>query len=673
MQDKHKRTNRMIKNLFSLQVLLFSSIAYSQVLTYVGSNALVTVQSQTLVYNGGGLQTAGTSVVNNAGNIMISGATSDLMDIGATSSFNLKFTTTTDYGQLYVAGIPQTAITGKVNKEFQSDYLNGTTGRQQTGLPFYNFTIQDLINTFGSNKINFTNGALNSAGRFSFNSMFRWNNYNSKFDQIVVNPDNTTVIGTPMTYYIIPRRDASGTYFWSPTTEVKVFSGRAASDEATTSSNYIFNLSGQAAVNFGYNGNNKNQYGEKYNTYLDDPFRNKTPSWDADYGRNLYQLANPFLTNIDLKFIATNESGLLSDGNYIPNLVGVAYYGNGQINWQSATGANYAGTTIVALTSGGAFQAGDISGNKLVIKPMGEFMIKLNSNAAQTLDLSKTRRFNLTSRADNVNYSVTSAKNASLLDEIPADKVVKQVAVVAYDLDGIEIDRTYYAVSPSAVTGFNPASTTLQAYTTPNASSALDSNVSGSKKIYTKEESLNGGEDINVSDKLYINEANEINFKSKEIPLYITNIAQPYQLKFEVYEKGERATEGLSNGKSFYLKNADGQFIKINDGDSLPMSGAPVLGLYYELPEGATLSTGNSVKFQTLIAKKESNWIVRFAKDWNRATVEVYSAAGQLMNSKSNIPTNADYIIPVNFQAKGVFVIKAISDKGEVVIKKIVN
>lgn len=654
--------------------MLIGSLAYSQVLTYVGSNALVTVQSQTLVYNGGGLQTAGTSTVNNSGNIMINGGTNDRLDVGTTSNFNIKFATTTDYGQLYITGIPQTSITGKVNKEYRSDYLNGTTGRQQTGLPFYNITIQDLINTFGANQINFTNGALNSAGRFSFGSMFKWNNFNSKFDQIYVNPDNNTVIGTPMTYYILPRRNASGTFFWSPTTETKIFSGRAVSDEATTSTNYIFNLSGQAAVNFGYNGNNRNTYGEKYNSYLDDPFSSKTPSWSTDYGRNLYQLANPFLTNLDLKFIATNEGGLLSDGNYIPNLVGIAYYGNNQIEWQSGVGTDYPGTTIVALTSGGAFQAGDISLNKLVIKPMGEFMVKLNSNVAQTLNLSKTRRFNFTSRADATNYSVTAAKGASLLDDIPADKIVKQVAVVAYDMDGVEIDRTYYAVSPSAVTGYNPTSTSLQAYSTPNVSSVLDSSTpADSRKIYTKEEAANGGEDINQSDKLYINEANEIDFKSKEIPLYITSIDQPYQLKFEVYEKGERATDGLSNGKSFYLKNADGLFVKINDGDSLPMSGSPVLGLYYELPEGATLGTGNSIKFQTLIAKKEANWVVRFAKDWNKATVEVYSAAGQLMNSKSNISTSTDYIIPVNYQAKGVFVVKAISEKGEVVIKKIVN
>ena len=91
------------------------------------------------------------------------------------------------------------------------------------------------------------------------------------------------------------------------------------------------------------------------------------------------------------------------------------------------------------------------------------------------------------------------------------------------------------------------------------------------------------------------------------------------------------------------------------------------------MPAGGTLGTDNATKAQTIIAKKDSQWVVRFAKDWKNASVEVYSAAGQLLNSKSQISTGTDYTIPLNYQAKSVFVVKAISDKGEVVIKKIIN
>ena len=39
--------------------------------------------------------------------------------------------------------MPQTNITGKVNKEYV-DVKHGNTGRQQTALPFYNYSITDL-------------------------------------------------------------------------------------------------------------------------------------------------------------------------------------------------------------------------------------------------------------------------------------------------------------------------------------------------------------------------------------------------------------------------------------------------------------------------------------------------------------------------------------------------
>lgn len=649
----------MIKKLFIFKSIFIYAVASSQVLTYVGNSALVTIQPQTLFYNGGGLQTFGTAVVNNSGNVMISGtatgvpATEPKIDLATTANFNLRLASTTDYGQLYVTGITQGNISGKVNKEYTADYNNGTTGRQQTGLPFFNFTYADLKATFGDGNLNLTNGGQTLSGRFNPSSIFKWNNERARFDQIVGGTD-ATVIGTPLTYYIIPRRRADNTYFWIPNTEKKTFSGIPVSD--MTLSNVQMSLSGGYAGSFGYNGNAANYYTEQYRTYLDDPFRFKNPVWDADYALNLYQLANPFLTNLDLKFIGTVEPGNATDANNISNLVGIAYYGSAQIVNTYGGGTAYSGTPIVALNGGsGPFQSGDVG--KLIIKPMGEFMVKLSSNAPQTINLNRTRRFANSSRADGVDYSV--AKDGDYTG-IPEDKIVKQVAVVMYDADDLEIERTYYAVSPSAVTGYNNSTTSMQAY------------ASDEKKIFTKEEKLEGGEDINRGDKVYINEANEINFKSKLIPLFI-NYDQPYQLKFEVYEKGERVSGGLSNGNSFYIKNPDGQYVKIVDGESLSLTGSQNLALSYELPESGTLGNVNAIFSQTVIAKKDNKWVVRFAKDWKKATVEVYSVAGQLLDSKSQISTGSDYEIPLNYQAKSVFLVKTVSDKGEVVIKKISN
>ncbi len=670
----------MIRKFITLNLLLFYIISYSQaILTYVGNSALVTIQSNTLVYNGGGLQTAGTAVVNNSGNVMVNGTSADGLTIAPTSTFKMVASTTnpaTDYGQLYIAGIPQTSISGKVNKEYRSEYLNGNTtvntGRQQIGLPFYNFTIPELVSVFGAGNLNVTNIANTAAGRFNVASAFWWNNARARFDQIAYSGSAYDAAGAPnasfinpMTYYVLPRITSSNTVFWVPNGQTKTFVGTPVSDQLLT--NVQMNLSGAYAGSFGTNGNGQNTFYERYYSYLDDPFRSKTPNWATDYALNLYQMANPFLTNLDLKYIAQNEALTLSDGNNISNLEGIAYYTSGNVSWAIKTGSTYS-TALMVKLSAGVFQAGDTSAT--VIRPLGAFMLKLSSNTVpnQTINFNGTRRFKYSSRASGVANNVTAAKSSSKgdgedegdEDNIPADKIVKQVAVVMYDLEGEELDRTYYAISPSAVTGKSTL-TSLQAY-------------SPDKKIYTREEKLDGGFDFNFVDNLYINEANEIDFKAKQIPLYINYADEAYQLKFEVYEKGVRVPDGLTNGKSFYFRNPEGQFVKIVDGASISMNGVQSnLGLYYELPESGTLGTDNFSNSQTIIAKKDSNWVVRFAKNWKYATVEVYSAAGQLLHSKSQISTGSDYSIPLNYQVKSTFLVKATSEKGEVVIKKIIN
>ncbi len=662
----------MIKKLFITQSIFFYIVSSSQVLTYVGNTASVTIQPQTLLYNGGGLETAGTSVVDNYGNIMIKGVntgatTDDLVAIGTSSKLNLKFVNGSSYGQFYITGIKQGKISGLVNKEYQPDYIAGTTGSQQLGLPFYNFTVGQLESSVGAGNLNLTNTTNNSSGRFAPNSAFWWNNAKARFDQIAYNgtayssgTPNASFI-SPMTYYILPRKKSATAYYWN-SGDTKIFSGVPASDVIETSSvnNVKFALTGAYAGSFGTNGNASNYFGEKYYSYVDDPFASRTDWTGTNFGRNLYQLANPFLTNVDLWNIARDsETG--SDGNYIDNLTGVAYYGASNITWTSGSGTQYDNTKVIKFTfSGGIPQGGDV--NTSMIKPMGAFMVKLGTNASNKfLDFTNIRRFKQTSRTSGSDNSVTANKlSTSEGNDIPADKIVKQVAVVMYDLDGMELDRTYYAVSPTAITGYNANATVLQAY-------------AGDNKIYTKEEKPEGGEDSNYADKLYINEANEVTFKTKEIPLYVNYSGQPYQLKFELYEKGARVESGLSDGTSFYIKDSQNQIIKITDGEFLPMSGSQTLGLYYEKPSSATLGTDSFGKAGTIIAKKNDQWVVRFAKDWKNAKVEVYSVSGQLLNSRSNISTNTDYVLPISDQVKTTFVVKAVSESGDVVIKKIVN
>lgn len=661
----------MKKNLLNLGLLTFALglNAQNAPLTFVGSDAKVTVLSNTLVYNGGGMKLVEGSTVQNSGNIMLAGTSSDVFEVtdadGATdvnTGFRLIYDPSdlTKYGQLYISGLTDNLITGKVIKEYRAassaiDAANA--GRQQVSLPFSNYTIGDLKSSVAY--INHTNTNLTNNGRFNFASAFRWNNAKARYDQI--SGAESALVGGPSDYYIVPVRQSDGTVVWT-TSNVKSFVGEPASDQ--TLSNVALPLSGAAAgYSFGINGVNRNYFNERYNSYIIDPFVDKNSNggnWDAsNYGKRLYEFANPFLTNIDLTHIASS-TGNDDDGIAVSNIYGVATFGSNSLSWQSGVGATYNTSNIkYATVSGGAFQGGDIDGTSthslddvLLIKPMSEFYIKMVDDTAATLDLKKTRRFASTRRG-NTAYSPTGKTNS-----IPADKIVKQLAVIINDAQGREIGRTYYAVSPTLVTGYSP-NAELQGY-------ALN------YPIFTKEELAGGGVDSNIDASLYINAANEYDFAKKEIALNLLS-ADIANFTFKVFEGGNRLLDGaqLSTGKSFYIRKGQ-EIIKINDGDTLAYNSGVDYGVYYDAPE-ATLSTANSTAGQTVIARKGEVWVVRFAKEWKNANIEVYSAAGQLLHSKQNASTSNDYVLPLDSQVNGLFIVKAISDNGTVVTKKIVK
>ena len=661
----------MKKNLLTLGSLALSLSLSAQVLTYVGNEALVTVQDGALVYSGGGWQNAGSGKVNNTGDIMVvspTAATNTLFTVADDADFRLKYQDTDTYGQLYISGISQGNITGKVNKEYTADANHsdqlGKLGRQQTALPFAEFSIGDLKAALepgnaNASWLNTTVTTLNYTGRFNVASVFKYSNARARYDQIT--GADGTIVGNPTDYYIIPRRsqDPTGTTFteqWNAAVDLRTFKGKPSSDE---DANVTVSLTGAAAgINFGVNGNTKNWYQERYNSYIIDPFRvgggtTGTPAWEADYGKNLYQVANPFLTNVDLFNIGVTETvptGTVGDGIEINGLIGIATFGAGSVNWTNGVGSEYSvSTNNISAASGGAFQAGDTN---LLIKPMSEFYVKMASGASSTsINLKNTRRFAQTSR-ESGGYDVSGRGVSS---SIPSDKIVKQVAVVLKDASGNEVGRTYYAVSPSAVTG--GANTELQAYIL-------------TYPIYTLEELPTGGEDVSKKGKLYINSANEVDFAGKEIPLKMESL-NASTISFEVFEAGARVENStLSTGKSFYIKK-DNTITKINDGASIDFTNG-TYGLYYDQPEGF-LGSSDLLSSQTIIVKKENDWVVRFSKNWKSADVEVYSAAGQLIHSKKNISTTNDYVIPIGTNVTGLFLVKTTSESGEVVTKKIVK
>ena len=656
----------MKKKLLTLSLVGACALVNAQ-LTYVGNDALFHIQDKALVYSGGGVKLDGTAKVNTIGDFMVV-SSSQSFEVAPTADFRLQYSSSSVYGQLYIKGMPQANITGKVNKEYV-DVKHGNTGRQQVALPFYNYSITDLQASLPH--INVANSALTVTGRFNKRSVFKWNNVTAAFDQLTTTL-TPTVVGKPTDYYILSRRLYDGTEVWNPTLVAenpnanlqgytpssasdlysansmkKIFKGVPVSDLNTADTEVT--LAGAFSGSFGINGSGINKYNEKYSSYVDDPF--VTTKWSADYGKNLYQHGNPYLTNVDLSLVKKGTTAT-DDENAISNLNGISYYTSGIEN-SFPVGTIYTSTTAVVRTFD---SAGNVNGglaNDLVIKPMQEFMIKLTDNTSQTLKFSKTRRFAQTARPEATPYSVTArVSNAPV--------VTKQLGVVLYDANDTEIGRTFYIVNNEAVSGFSPENARMQATT-------------GSTSIYTKEEQVSGGADVNANYNLFINEANEVDFSGKEIPLVVNN-ANAAKLKFFLIEGGKLVEDkgNLSNGKSFYYSN-NGTLTKIKSGDTFSLTNTNfIYGLFYDQPAGV-LGTSELLKGQTIVAKKDQGYVVRFNKNWKQADIEVYSSVGQLLHSAKKVSTYDDYKLPLDNVTNGVYIVKIKSNDGEIVTKKVIK
>lgn len=703
----------MRKNLFTIGLLATGVVYNAQYISYVGQDAIVSVQDQSLVYNGGGMRVVQDGTVSTIGDIMIVGKHDDAtapknkLTLDANSNFVLKHIDTSTYGQLYINHIEQTDITGIVKKEHKADVNNGDTARQQMSLPFYGYKASDLATVLASKglTLNLTNTAISRTGRFSNNSIFRWNNERSRFDQITTNTELS-----PTDYIIIPRRNAGqATPTWNPATDLTTFEGIPVSDMRGNiadlgganiygtndpglpirTSYYPVEVKSSTLTgnDFGVKGSNRNYFRESYASYLYDPFSSDT-DWQTDYGKKLMQLANPFFTNINLYNFGNNAFFIPDNGGgaYDPRIIiGIAYYNKEGLKWDIDKGTDAVNLNnnilYVYKTNGtGEFQAGDID-TPAIIKPMQEFLIKFEDtdninpeepNTKNWMRLGDMRTFSQTGEFVPQNYNIeiigpgssyggkksTSGKKA-VTSTIPADKLVRQLAVEAYNSAGEQIGRTYYAVSPSSINGAS-SDAILQTLHHPSERGV----------IFTKEELPSGGEDTEANYSLLINEANEVTYRGKEIPMVVDSKSVS-TLKFVIYEGGKRV-DALSNGINFYI-GQDNTVTELYTGMSLPASTSQYK-LYYDTPTIITLDTSSAnAKAQTIVAKKQDDWVVRFASSWKLAKIEVYSAAGRLIHSQNNVSTSTDYVIPADIVTNGLFIVKAISETGEVVTKKIVK
>ncbi|MFY1046824.1 T9SS type A sorting domain-containing protein [Chryseobacterium sp. GP-SGM7] len=683
----------MKKNLLTLGVLAISlSVQAQTVLLHVDDAAKMYVSDGTLVYNGGGVQTRGEGSIDLHGNMMIvSSASSDVIRalpaISTTAprtgdNFFIRLNdpvnfTTSTYGQLYISGFSQNNITAIVDKEYK-DVSHGSF--QQIAMPFSNKTIASIATNLGKGS-NFTNNRTT-------NALAYWDH--TKTVMRVVNPSITTDYGDlsvsannlygPTTYFAV------GSTGWSPnpslptTSAVRTLKGVPYSD--TTALTNDVNLvnggkPGGVAINYGSVGQNLNEFNERYNTYLDDPF---DTSWTTNYGKELYQFGNPFLTNLDFAWIGTNaaETGAVNDGNILP--VRGVRYALSNVNYSPSTGTTVTNQFVTFSYNGSngnvatVVPAGDV--DNLIIKPMGTVYVKLDRDLISLypsvgfnnkLNFNTLRRFSKRSRAASVSYSVAAAKNN------PTSSL-KQLGVIALDAQDKEISRTYYVVHGNGSTGYS-TNYNLQANTGFNSN-----NTPVNSAIYTNEEFVSGGIDPTYASQynLYINEANEVNFLHKKIPLTLNSPAIS-KLKFEIRENAALipdAQSALSSGESFWIK-LNGNNMMLSQGQVINTSAVTGSGLYYGEPatEGS-LGTSEAVKgSSTIVAyeKATDNFVAIFDKGWKNADITIFDMSGKLINSEKKINTSSNHVLNIPKQVNSGYLITIKADNGQVYNTKIMR
>lgn len=653
----------MRKNLFAIGLLAATySVQAQNILVHIDDTAITYVSDGTLLYSGGGFQTRGSGIIDVHGNIMIDGVSGDgfkTITTGGANKINggnivLRLNdpntyASSTYGQLYINGLSQSNITGVVTKEFRTGrHGNSNSYFQQIAMPFNGKTVSSLSTEFGK----------------TFNT--------SRYDNPVLKWDNTNVVSVHFTSLASATSDPTGYYMLKSKNNDLDASTPPVSltTIAPTATGSVFTLHGQpytnlsapltlqngGNVNFGPSGSNKNVYNEKYNTYLDDSFEFTTTPWSGTFGKNFYQFGNPFLTNIDLSRIGYNESAGVTDGNAVSNIWGIEYNPGTVITL--ANGSTYATGSIVQTFDTNGIPVGDTG---LIIKPMQTFKIKLRDNSPQTLNFNTLRRFSGTVRAASTDYSVVAAKTTST-------GTVKQLGVIGLDVNGKELSRTYYVVSPTFTTGHQTsAATSVQAS-------------AGKNMIGTFEEALNGGYDNNYLNYwLYINEANELNFKGKNVKLVNYYTDQVISYKFEIKENAEPIANGahaLSSGIGFYYKAPNGTVQEAKQGQIIPVTGAEY-DLYYGEPSNIVLATtetaGASPRTLVIYDPSIANYFVRFDPNWKKADIEVYDMSGKLVISRKAVDTSRDFVIELDGKIKNAYVVKVVSDKGEIVNTKILK
>ena len=680
----------MKRKIFTLGLLSLAFSANAQSLLGVQDQASLHIKEDALIYSGGEVKTVADGVIDNFGNVMIVGGGFKTVTASNTNKTNggnfilrLWSNATTNgsivnggtvikYGQLYIDNqTSQAQVTGIVDKEYKD---NSHGAYQQMAIPFYKKTFASLSSELNANL---------SGNRSNRTGVLVWNNNKVRFDHFDPVNNNTTDI--KLAGHAVANSGATS-YYAIGSRYFNAFSGGTLNTLSTNvftikgvpfAGNITATLSGAGdGIDFGVGGKNTNYYREQYKSYLGDHWEHSSSPWTGNYGKNIYQFGNPYLTNINLKYI----------GTIIDNLMGVRVEPSTSVK---TTGAETGGVYVSYNNAGVAI--GDVK--HVIVRPMGTFEIKLSGPSVRVLDFGQLRKFAYeanTSNTSTYNSGVTvqsksSNKEFSLseLSELSTNSTakianarlssstVKQLGVIALDADGKELGRTYYVVYADGISG---QPTKFSSQVTANSKTIIG----------TFEESKKGGvdEDLINSYWLYINEANENDFKGKEVPMRIYS-SDVKSLAFEILENAEDIADGqerLSSGESFYIFDGK-KHVLIGNNKKISISSTDAeFGLYYGKPVELTSSKNTIATIQkpsaTILAYDESIAAhkILFDPEWKKATVQVFDLSGRLIFSQANVDaTKGEFVVNLPNAVRGTYVVTAVSETGKKFSQKVIK
>lgn len=641
-------------------ILSFFTVHTQAQKAYVVGNAKVKIEPKTLVYFGDDFHlengVSQSRVVENAGNVKINGSflnnSSLVGDKAKAEAFVSTWIDDMNYGQVIIDD-------------------NSSAGL----LSMEKGVIDPAIFPWGQFSVPFVFANANMAFDFLFDinyqnfgryeaPMMRWHNLKFRFDHL------SSATGLAPTDYLILN------LFHAPVGLKSIMENNTKLTFRGIPSNTVHSIAYDGA-NYSTSpwsvwGNQQNYFGEKYKTYITDPLRSHLID-DENYGKYLYQLGNPYTSNIDLR-----KADLVG-------VIGVVKYTG--LTWDVASGVGS------AIAQKATYNEGVWVGDKeaVIVKPFEPFQIAYQNNASYTFTFNDgLKTFNtsddLSENIDGVisgrvgfanNYSVVHVPNIGAVNE---DLEFHQLGLNLYNAEGEPVgNRVFVAVTPIAENGM------------PNSLEAEYYDFENRTGFYLGQEREDGGIVKTSTRKMDINTINP-SFINKSIPLFFNRESgdnEGYYLKADlffgsIFNQLSESETNFANGNSFYFYDSkNNTFIPVTTDFSFYIEPENIYGakVRYELywnGNMASISQNDDLNFmeidqtgKTFVYKSQEIHKVKFNHNWTKADVNVYDIYGMNVLSFSNVNTAQDLVL--DLMKRGVYFVRAESSTGELYVQKIIK